>query len=307
MYSFGCMTNCQLFADDAVSADIRLETEGDDLSASYCPTGLPPSTYHPRRALKLALQDWLEEFGRTVTASGPIQQPQVTTLIPIVPSVNTCMSVTPTTPVPAMLPTTLATNVNQVAEVMQDSSLIPQSNVVMNSLVSETKVDTVLPEQLPEAENGISQDQSSSSSTAEPMDCNQSPAPSPVLASTSESVDVVDVVPADDQMVVEPSRTEVESQNSSTDVVVDENKSVEDDDLPPLDPELQLTLEDLLLLADLFYLPFEHGKKGVTIMTEFNWLKTNCHLVIEHNRNNPDGTRKPEVLIGPPSGQHLNC
>ena len=33
--------------DDAVSADIKLETEGDDASDD-CPSNLPPNAYHPR-------------------------------------------------------------------------------------------------------------------------------------------------------------------------------------------------------------------------------------------------------------------
>lgn len=173
----------QLFspADDAVSADIRLETEGDDGSGSYCPSGLPPSTYHPRRALHIALEEWLPEFHKSVLTTGPIQQPQIPLPIPIVPSVNTCMSLTTTTPVLPSLPT-IVNNVQQVAEVIQDANLvIPSSNIVMNSLVSETKIDTVLPEQLLEGESSLVSQAgaSTASSGTEPMDCNHSPLPSP--------------------------------------------------------------------------------------------------------------------------------
>jgi protein O-GlcNAcase/histone acetyltransferase len=42
----------------------------------------------------------------------------------------------------------------------------------------------------------------------------------------------------------------------------------------------QLTHEDLSLLCDLFYLPFEHGGQGIQFLQEFNWLKSNAHIVI---------------------------
>lgn len=40
-----------------------------------------------------------------------------------------------------------------------------------------------------------------------------------------------------------------------------------------------LTLEDLTLLAELFYLPYEHGPKAVQMLKEFNWLRANSNYV----------------------------
>lgn len=40
-----------------------------------------------------------------------------------------------------------------------------------------------------------------------------------------------------------------------------------------------LTLEDLSLLAELFYLPYEHGPKAVQMLKEFNWLRANTSIV----------------------------
>jgi protein O-GlcNAcase/histone acetyltransferase len=64
------------------------------------------------------------------------------------------------------------------------------------------------------------------------------------------------------------------------------------------DKELQY--EDLALLCDLFYLPFEHGAQGLQILQEFNWLKSNAHLVAlsnlrKHTRAT-SGEDSPEVL-----------
>lgn len=61
----------------------------------------------------------------------------------------------------------------------------------------------------------------------------------------------------------------------------------------------ELTEEDLLLLCDLFYLPFEHGPLSVQYLTEFNWLKSNAHLVSNENqlkfKKNGSSESKPEV------------
>lgn len=60
-----------------------------------------------------------------------------------------------------------------------------------------------------------------------------------------------------------------------------------------------LTEEDLLLMCDLFYLPFEHGPQSVQYLTEFNWLKSNAHLVSKENqqicKKNDSSESKPEV------------
>lgn len=47
----------------------------------------------------------------------------------------------------------------------------------------------------------------------------------------------------------------------------------------PLYTAEALTLEDLSLLAELFYLPYEHGPKAVQMLKEFNWLRANTSIV----------------------------
>jgi protein O-GlcNAcase/histone acetyltransferase len=60
--------------------------------------------------------------------------------------------------------------------------------------------------------------------------------------------------------------------------------------------------EELLLLADVFYLPHEHGPWGLKILGEFNWLKMNANLANEarrfesmRNGGVPDMIVRPEV------------
>lgn len=65
------------------------------------------------------------------------------------------------------------------------------------------------------------------------------------------------------------------------------------------DEDRELRYEDLSLLCDLFYLPFEHGAQGLQVLQEFNWLKSNAHLVAlanlrKHTRST-SGEDSPEV------------
>lgn len=63
--------------DDTISADIKLETETEDgLSGEDVPSTLSPNMYHPRRALRNAINEWLPEFSKHKVAWGPIVKPQ---------------------------------------------------------------------------------------------------------------------------------------------------------------------------------------------------------------------------------------
>ncbi|KAK8385333.1 hypothetical protein O3P69_012275 [Scylla paramamosain] len=285
------LTSCD--NNDAVSADIRLETEGEDAS-DECPTGLSPNTYHPRRALRMALQDWLIEFQRPVSAFGTIQQPQIPTPVPILPSVNTCMSLTSTTLATPGLP---QPNINVLADAVQDTTFTPAMNPVMNSLVSENKVVVEASPEEADSASTVSQD-ASTNSGVEPMDCNPSPATSPphtddtVMMENGEGPKP-DPSPEDSP----PAPLEQEEAPSTTNTTTTATTTVPNKaplSLPLEEDTEELTVDDLQLLAELFYLPYEHGRYGITIMNEFNWLKINSHLVIDQQRR-ADSENKPEV------------
>lgn len=89
-------------------------------------------------------------------------------------------------------------------------------------------------------------------SAEEPMDAAPSPA---------KNLDVEEEVEEEE---------EAEEAEAEPDVVMGNGKTEEED--------FQLTVEDLTLLCHLFYLPFEHGPKGMQLLHEFNWLKINSHL-----------------------------
>lgn len=59
-----------------------------------------------------------------------------------------------------------------------------------------------------------------------------------------------------------------------------------------------ITVDDLFLLCDLFYLPFEHGSRSLQIINEFYWLKTNASLLVSSYKRGQDiSSAKPEVRI----------
>ncbi|XP_050437432.1 protein O-GlcNAcase [Adelges cooleyi] len=254
---------------------MKLETESDEEGV----VDLPDNIYHARRALRVAIKEWKEEFRKPKQAHGPISKPQPTLSImsPIaipLPSFNTCMATstttittsTSTTPLPMCTTNNVETistpSVNGNSTTLLQPAVAVSINpptVIMNSLVSENKV------------------------ISEPMDCNMSsPAPSPQSSDTAMNTDNGSSV----SMQVE---TPSPSVDMIIDVVQDQKHSYEKD----------LTEGDLLLLCDLFYLPFEHGFQSVQYLQEFNWLKSNAYLVSKENirKSKKDNATesKPEV------------
>lgn len=145
--------------------------------------------YHPRHALKNAISEWLLEFNKKKAAWGVIAKPQPcvapTIPIPIIPSVNTCMSLTSTTTttVPtAPTPVANSNHLQALAEVCSsvtssDSFAQPLSGPVMNSLISDVKV--VSEPVLTTLSTNMSNESSTVLSSMEPMDCNTTPNNSP--------------------------------------------------------------------------------------------------------------------------------
>ncbi|XP_055592183.1 protein O-GlcNAcase [Uranotaenia lowii] len=140
----------------SISSDIKLETENEEgICQEEAPAFLSENVYHPRLALKNAISNWLPEFYQQKEAWGPICKPQpavtmVMPIIPIIPSVNTCMTLTSTNtttttststlPVPEVNTTQLQLFADVCSTVTSTPENIPAP--IMNSLVSATKVVT---------------------------------------------------------------------------------------------------------------------------------------------------------------------
>ncbi|XP_060528600.1 protein O-GlcNAcase isoform X2 [Cylas formicarius] len=333
-----------LTLNDSVSADIKLETETEDgVTGEDVPATLPPNMYHPKQALKNAINDWLPEFGKHKNAWGPIAKPQPAVAIvpvPIIPSINTCMSLTTgttTTTSAVTQPIVSSNQLQALAEVcstvssVTETSFNPTPGPVMNSLVSETKVvcnesipNPIAPVPIPVALsddknksitilNGVivkpdknksgncqivnggasavppketkdecvmntdpSISNESSLSPLEPMDCNSTPNISPAHGLKVPSESTEDVAMSENS--TSSGSMQVESTAETSQMIV-ENQADSDR------KGHELTYEDLSLLCDLFYLPFEHGSQALQLLQEFNWLKSNAHVVIAANQN----------------------
>lgn len=185
-----CSSDGKTDLNESVSADIRLETEGESEELT---SHLEPHAYHPRKALRAALVDWLPEFYRTKSAYGRL--------------LSGAFLAGGGTPTPPSGNASTSASVASSSHIDEAPSFQPLSSELVNSLVQP------------------------SSTPLEPMDC----------LSSSEAMQTEE----------------------------------------PLDDTRQLTLEDLAILVDLFYLPFEHGIQGVAFLHEFHWLRVNGHVVWE--------------------------
>lgn len=113
----------------------------------------------------------------------------------------------------------------------------------------------------------------------------------PSNAATDPDVIMNDGLSENGSMLVEPSHSPI-----STDMVIETAEPIESSEVAdePLDTEESsvdanaLVADDLLLLCDLFYLPFEHGSRGLRMLHDFNWLTTHAASML------PRGS-KPET------------
>ncbi|XP_039444213.1 uncharacterized protein LOC120424223 [Culex pipiens pallens] len=51
--------------------------------------------------------------------------------------------------------------------------------------------------------------------------------------------------------------------------------------------EMELTCADIMLLCDLFYLPFEHDSKALQLLAEFHWLKIKAQVLFKNRSRKP--------------------
>uniref|UniRef100_A0AAZ3SS49 GH84 domain-containing protein n=1 Tax=Oncorhynchus tshawytscha TaxID=74940 RepID=A0AAZ3SS49_ONCTS len=118
------------------------------------------------------------------------------------------------------------------------------------------------------------------------------PEPDPVAEAETETKNSLVLL---DKMV-----EDLKPMDTDREVLVPDSKSPEEDiDMAPMQTDEQLkqdvfvlgpnekvlytaeslSLEDLILLAELFYLPYEYGPKALHMLKEFNWLRANCSTV----------------------------
>ncbi|XP_042317026.1 protein O-GlcNAcase isoform X2 [Sceloporus undulatus] len=241
--------------DSTVSIQIKLENEGSDEDIET------DVLYSPQMALKLSLTEWLQEFAvphqyssRQVAHSGA--KTSVVDVPLVAPS--------------ALNSTTVVTTVYQEPIMSQGTALSDESQVLVKEeekkQLDEEPMDMVVEKQ-DDTDKNINQiltdiAEAKMSEELKPMDTDKES----IAESKSPEMSMQDDCGSD----VAPMQTD-EQMNKEQFVPGPHEK--------PLYAVEPVTLEDLQLLADLFYLPYEHGPKGVQMLREFQWLRANSSVV----------------------------
>ncbi|MBN3295856.1 OGA GlcNAcase, partial [Amia calva] len=267
--------------DSTVSIQIKLENEGSDEELET------DMLYSPQLALKLALTEWLGEFGvphqynsRQVPHSGA-----KSTVIEVA-SLGT----------PNLGSSTTVTTVYQQPIMSQGADLREETHPLEKE---EEEVEEV-------EEEGEKKEQLLLQSDEEPMEMVVEKQDEPDTKNINQIL--TEIVKAKMTEELKPMDTDKESiaESKSPEMSIQEDSGSDiapmqtDDQLnkepfmpgpneKPLFTAEALTLEDLTLLAELFYLPYEHGPKSVQMLKEFNWLRANSSVVsINSKRKEPE-------------------
>ncbi|XP_036754987.2 protein O-GlcNAcase isoform X3 [Manis pentadactyla] len=243
--------------DSTVSIQIKLENEGSDEDIET------DVLYSPQMALKLALTEWLQEFGvphqyssRQVAHSG---------------AKASVVDGTPLVATPSLNATTVVTTVYQEPIMSQGTALSGEPTVLTKEdekkQPDEEPMDMVVEKQ---EETDHKNDNQILTEIVE--------------AKMAEELKPMDT---DKESIVESKSPEMSMQEDcindiapmQTDEHTNKEQFVPGPNEKPLYAAEPVTLEDLQLLADLFYLPYEHGPKGAQMLREFQWLRANSSVV----------------------------
>ncbi|XP_048663166.1 protein O-GlcNAcase isoform X4 [Marmota marmota marmota] len=243
--------------DSTVSIQIKLENEGSDEDIET------DVLYSPQMALKLALTEWLQEFGvphqyssRQVAHSGA--KASVVDGAPLVAA-------------PSLNATTVVTTVYQEPIMSQGAALggepTPLTKEEEKKQLDEEPMDMVVEKQEEtdhKNDNQILTEivEAKMAEELKPMDTDKesmAESKSPEMSMQEDCIS--DIAPM------------------QTDEQTNKEQFVPGPNEKPLYTAEPVTLEDLQLLADLFYLPYEHGPKGAQMLREFQWLRANSSVV----------------------------
>lgn len=257
-------SKCVCDANENSCSDIKLESELNNGSLNEIQLQLSPNTYHPKNALRIAINCWIPEFYKS---KSPVLKSNVSLVNQTPPCNVTCINSG------SFPPNNIPKSENMTIETKSEPIISSESN-------SDLDFDTKEQINKIEVESDSILNKENTNQNLEPMDCNPSPEHSPKLS----SLDV--------PMIENSSKDESNTAKSMSSI-----DSSEDDMQTEIQSEMDeetksnmLTFEDIALLVDLFYLPFEHGSQGIQILQEFHWLKTNGYIVSEYRRKRSNET-----------------
>ncbi|KAL8621286.1 hypothetical protein ACOMHN_008111 [Nucella lapillus] len=301
-----------------IAADIKLETEVETGSDDDLPT--KDESYKPRQVLKVAIADWQEEFlinrhphrrllppPRHIggppgvpppglpTVLSPTHMPPVSNAVPMVSMpipdmMKTCTVTTPTVITPTMsmqgtpmcVGTPFPPNPSHIplisvpgpCTILPNPSLLQPLSEPVNALaeycVSSTDLDGL----------------SDSGTEAEAMECvpsTTSSLPGDSSSSlpkngSSESLMQVEGCDTGDKV-------DTPASSSSPTLLAGSDKDQESEGAGPPPGTGPVTMEDLALLTDLFYMPFEHGPRAMQFLHTLHWLLDHVHALQPNNKD----------------------
>ncbi|XP_053437203.1 protein O-GlcNAcase-like [Nycticebus coucang] len=241
--------------DSTVSIQMKLENEGsnEDIETDVF--------YSAQIALKLALTEWLQEFG----------VPHQYSSSQVVKSEASVGDGTLQVAVPSLNATLVETTVYQDPIMSQGAALGGEPAALTKEKdkkqPDEEPMDMVVEKQEETAhknDNQILSDIVGAKVAEEwkPMDTDKESISESKSSETSMQEDCInDVAPM-----------QIDEQTHKEQFVPGPNEKL----FYTIEP---VTSEDLQLLADLFYLPYEHGPKGTQMLREFRWLRANSNVV----------------------------
>ncbi|XP_044155095.1 protein O-GlcNAcase [Bufo gargarizans] len=242
--------------DSTVSIQIKLENEGSDEELET------DVLYSPQMALKLALIDWLQEFGvphqysnRQVAHSGA-----KATVVGMAPLNSTsCLNASTTVTTVYQQPI-----MSQGTAGSADPPMPPKEEEEEKKQLDEEPMEMVVEKMEDVNKNQILTDivEAKMSEELKPMDTDKESVGEGKSSESCMQEDVCnDIAPM------------------QTDEQINKELFIPGPNEKPLYTAEALTLEDLQLLVDLFYLPYEHGPKGAQMLKEFQWLRANSSVV----------------------------
>ncbi|XP_011482782.1 protein O-GlcNAcase isoform X1 [Oryzias latipes] len=252
--------------ESTVSIQIKLENEGSDEELET------DVLYSPQIALKLALTEWLSEFrvphqynSRQVPQSGA-KSTTIDVTSMTAPALCSSTSVTSVFQQPIMspaipplcldpLPLPITKAPQEVDVEKKDSDEEPMEMVV-------EKLDEPEPEVDPESKHAGPILNDKMAEDLKPMDTDKEG-----LVETKSP----------EESIQEDSGSDIAPMQ--TDDLLKQDVFVPGPNEKPLFIAEPLSLDDLCLLAELFYLPYEHGPKAMQMLKEFNWLRANSSVV----------------------------
>ncbi|XP_078421147.1 protein O-GlcNAcase isoform X2 [Cetorhinus maximus] len=244
--------------ESTVSIQIKLENEGSDEEIEM------DILYSPQMALKMAITEWLQEFGvphqynyRTVPHSGA-----KTNAIGVEALDTPCLN-----------SSTTVTTVYQQPIMSQGSPLSGEQTPLAKE----------------EEEKKQQSDEEPMEMVVEKPDEQEAKNVNQILTDIVKAKMSEDLKPMemDKDSIAESKSPEIFMQEDSgsdiapmqTDEQMNKEQYVPGPNEKPLYTAEAVTLEDLNLLAEMFYLPYEHGPKAVQMLREFQWLRANSSVV----------------------------